>query len=76
MQPIILNPYPKTKKEIASAIAELKQQIHALEDIHTGCQTCTAFSEKTGCARAGGQTPPPEILPIGCPEWEWDEIPF
>lgn len=39
------------------------------------CEDCQNF-QQGACELAGGQTPPPDVLKTGCPEWNWDEIPF
>lgn len=40
-----------------------------------GCRDCQNF-QAGGCELAEGQTPPPEVQAKGCPEWNWDCIPF
>ncbi|MEG1678641.1 MAG: hypothetical protein RR326_00990 [Stenotrophomonas sp.] len=64
-----------TKKEIAERIKVLQREITFLESIRANCGSCDAFTGR-GCKRAGGIEPPPEVKAQGCPEWQWDEIPF
>lgn len=40
-----------------------------------GCMTCEHF-KSNGCALAGFASPPPEVQKSGCPEWDYDHIPF
>lgn len=65
---------PKTKREIVRKIESLRQEIAFLESIQTGCHTCMdwCFNE---CNRYG-EKPPPDVILIGCSEWNWDEVPF
>jgi predicted metal-binding protein len=39
------------------------------------CDDCKEFQQGV-CNKAGGVRPPPDIIKTGCPEWDWDEIPF
>lgn len=39
------------------------------------CKDCINFPEGV-CKLAGGQVPPPDVQKVGCPAWEYDEIPF
>lgn len=43
------------------------------------CVTCLNYSRPMGkqsVCKLAGITPPPEVLKTGCPEWDYDEIPF
>lgn len=39
------------------------------------CQDCEHWSG-SGCDKAGGAVPPPDVQKTGCPEWQWNLIPF
>lgn len=39
------------------------------------CEDCQHFQQR-GCTLANGLQPPLEVVKTGCPEWNWDEIPF
>lgn len=39
------------------------------------CKDCINF-QGGACSLANGVTPPPEVQKTGCPQWDWDEIPF
>lgn len=40
-----------------------------------GCADCIHY-QGNACDLTDGLTPPPDVLKTGCPEWNWDEIPF
>lgn len=39
------------------------------------CGDCIHFQVRS-CELAGGIAVPPEVQKTGCPEWNWDNIPF
>lgn len=39
------------------------------------CHDCQHF-QHPGCQLANGISPPAEVQKVGCPAYEWDEIPF
>ena len=40
------------------------------------CSDCENRMTHGGCKLANGIVPPQEVQKSGCPEWDWDNIPF
>lgn len=61
--------------EIEVKIGLIKKELAHWEGIYTDrrCVKCENFNRI--CTLAGIE-PPPEVMPIGCPEWVFDGVPF
>lgn len=63
--------------EIEVKVGILRKELAYWEGIlaNKGCKDCMEFQQGR-CRLAGGAVPPPEVQQTGCPEWQWDDIPF
>lgn len=52
----------------------LRSMLERLERITPSCVNCEHFSQ--GHCEKYQQPPPSEVIKTGCPEWEFDGIPF
>lgn len=59
--------------KIACARREMEQWQAILA--RKSCHDCIHF-QHPGCQLANGISPPTEVQKVGCPSYEWDEIPF
>lgn len=62
--------------EIQERIAGLRKDMEFLERqmATKACRTCMSFER--GMCKVANLPPPDHVRPIGCPEWDWDEVPF
>lgn len=66
----------KAEIEVKINIARREMQFwQGILDERKGCADCKQWQHR-GCGLADGAEPPAEVVKSGCPEWEWDEIPF
>lgn len=64
------------KLELQSKIELYRRELAHLESIQVGCESCDYFSRGLCDLAQPPMRPPAEIIPVGCPQWEWDHIPF
>ena len=62
--------------EIRIKIKALMGEAQMWSDIleKKSCNDCTNFYQSK-CHKFDAE-PPPEVVKVGCEEWNWDEIPF
>lgn len=64
--------------EIEIKIKSIRRELECWQGIlaNKACNTCKNFGPACGCQLADGLVPPAEVQKTGCPEWQWDQIPF
>lgn len=62
--------------EIEVKIGVLRRELTYWESVlqKRSCGECINYSEKV--CRLAGIAPPSDVQATGCPEYEWDDIPF
>jgi hypothetical protein len=66
------------KIELQAKIELWEREVKALRSIKVSCQTCEYYhlsGSRPHCGKFDAQ-PPAEVLPVGCEEWSYDDIPF
>lgn len=63
--------------EIEVKVAMARREMQYWQEIiaKKSCNDCQNY-QRGGCTQAGGANPPAQVIKTGCPEWNWDEIPF
>ena len=62
-----------TRIELDVQRTALRRMLTTLDAVKVECRTCVAWVGST-CEKYG--PPPPEVVPVGCDEWTFDQIPF
>lgn len=66
---------PFEKEKLLSAVETLRSFIENIEENKT-CSSCMFYIEKNATCGKFKQAIPDHIIKNGCPEWEFDSIPF
>lgn len=66
-----------TPAEIQVKIKILRRELQWWEETlaKKSCTDCKHWQHR-GCGLAEGAEPPAEVVKVGCPEWNWDQIPL
>lgn len=60
---------------LADRIAYCEKELAALRALDTGCKGCDHYVDGK-CIVAGGMEIPADVIGVGCPSWEYDDVPF
>jgi hypothetical protein len=62
-----------TRIELDVQRTALRRMLTTLDAVKVECRTCGAWAGAT-CEKYG--PPPADVVPVGCDEWQFDDIPF
>lgn len=63
-----------TRTQLSHAISVHEREVQWLKKIDTGCGGCNYLVG--GHCNLWDAPPPSEVIPVGCEQWVYDEIPF
>lgn len=70
---MIIDPFEK--ENLLTAVETLRSFIEHLE-VRKTCASCMYYKENEAACGKFNQVIPEHIIKVGCPEWEFDMIPF
>jgi len=72
---VTLSRVAKYHHEFETLAADTAKAARWLADQHRRCELCEHYLGGA-CRQAGGRTVPAEVIPKGCPSFEYQYIPF
>lgn len=64
---------PKLRSD---ATYDISIALSKIEAVYQSCLNCENFDEKNELCKLCNLRPPARVIAYGCPQWEYDEIPF
>jgi len=61
------------RNEFADRIADCKKELDYLTSRPTGCNGCSRYTNNV-CGLHGPV--PEDFVPVGCDQWDFDDVPF
>lgn len=64
------------KQRFSERVSWLREELRQMESVKVDCSRCLNFEIGMKMCRLVDKTVPAEVLPTGCPSWEFDGVPF